>query len=385
MYIYIIIPTDHSVIHSNHSTTMSSSQGTPPESVVATPKPKRPKVDGSSHSTYGRFSFSHEWSIDGLYALLPTIEKDIESPLFTCIDAVDLQWQLVIYKRDRYCTSGIQVGLRFVGSSLVTSDNAQSCALTNTSNPQVVVEYSLSTCGLNQATRKSEPALLKKGTAQKVNFIEADRIKTYSSNGKFTMRCNITVWQIDKPFYSPSDWHSSTVQPNEHVTKLMETIYLERQHTDVTFVAEGEEIKAHKCILSANSDVLQRMLQQPMKEATSNIIEVTDITIETMEAMLEFMYTGRVKEMDRNIAAALLAVAEKYNMQAMKVLCLIELHHRLNTSNVVDTLHLARLYRSKELKETCIKYIAHNKEAIRHTADWKRLNRDFDVVLAFSE
>ena len=75
--------------------------------------------------------------------------------------------------------------------------------------------------------------------------------------------------------------------------------------------------------------------QRCIKEATSNRIEVAYITVETMKAMLEFiytdrvefMYTGRVEKMDQDRVVQLLVVAEKYNMQAMKV---SEFHRRLD-------------------------------------------------------
>ena len=336
---------------------------------------KRPRADDCAHTSFGKFSFTFDWSIDGLYAVHPVSTKQIESPLFTFSD---LQWKLIINQPSNQLT----MSLVLVGPSPTTSE----CVKLEGKPNQMSVVYSVSTVyGKKPAViMTSKPQLMKSGSSSNLSFIRQSEIETFSASGEFAMRCNIDVWHINKPFHFHSDCTTCTVRPpNDQVAELMKIIYQKAHHTDVTVVAEGEEFKAHKCMLSASSDVFERMLQQPMAETANNIIKIEDITAKILKVMFEFIYTGHVKEIDRDKATELLAVAEKYNMQAMKMLCSTELHRSLDTSNVVDTLYLARLYRSKELKETCMKFIVNHKEAIQHTApdDWRRLNEDYDVFL----
>ena len=338
---------------------------------------KKPKLDSSFRTSFEKFTFTHEWSIQDFHVIYPSMKGNLESPLFTSVHAVDLHWQLVIHPYTDSRAHNLSVSVKGI---LPTTERARLCT-------DPTVRYTLSTVFpsknrslLTSQTKTSKAELMKTAT-EKVELCRLCDILNYSFNDEFAIRCEITVWRTDKPVHS--DWHTcATVQPSENVAELMDTLLRRKDHTDFTIVAEGKEFKTHKCMLSASSNVFKTMLETQMTEAIDNRTDIPDITVETLEAMLEFIYTGHVEEMDRDMAAELLAVAEKYDMQSMKISCSTELHHRLDTSNIVDTLRLARQYRSEELEETCIKFIANHRKTIQLAApdDWKQLKEDFDVL-----
>jgi hypothetical protein len=68
---------------------------------------------------------------------------------------------------------------------------------------------------------------------------------------------------------------------------------------DVSFDVEGEHIKAHAFILSARSDVFRQMLHGHMREATTREVEVHECDALTFRALLHFLYTDDLDEMDK--------------------------------------------------------------------------------------
>lgn len=56
-----------------------------------------------------------------------------------------------------------------------------------------------------------------------------------------------------------------------------------------------------------------------MKEKTTGTIVVDDIRAEVMEIVLEFIYTGNIKETWKSLANEIVYAAEKYSLPILKV------------------------------------------------------------------
>jgi hypothetical protein len=59
---------------------------------------------------------------------------------------------------------------------------------------------------------------------------------------------------------------------------------------------DGEEISAHRNILTVRSEVFKRMLLNGMRETTQDIIEFPEFSSDTLHIILEYLYTGKVTE-----------------------------------------------------------------------------------------
>jgi len=121
--------------------------------------------------------------------------------------------------------------------------------------------------------------------------------------------------------------------------------------------SDGTQIRTHRFILSANSPVLKAMLQSPMKESISGVMEVNDIDGTTMNEILLFMYDsynyyGWGKDMK-----AILYVAEKYQMESLKNKCVKEIIDSLNVQDVVEYFLLAEFYDLNYLMQRCVMFI----------------------------
>ena len=58
------------------------------------------------------------------------------------------------------------------------------------------------------------------------------------------------------------------------------------------------------------------MFSPNFREGMENKVEVVDVTAETLEEMLRYIYSGRVRDL-KGVAEKLLVAAEKYNLKGL--------------------------------------------------------------------
>jgi len=75
---------------------------------------------------------------------------------------------------------------------------------------------------------------------------------------------------------------------NDHLLlKMLE----EGIHTDITLVAQGGSVKAHRSVLASASPVFCAMFQHNMKEQLTSTVEIPDMTIDGLRLFLLVLYT----------------------------------------------------------------------------------------------
>uniref|UniRef100_A0A7S3PDQ3 BTB domain-containing protein n=1 Tax=Aplanochytrium stocchinoi TaxID=215587 RepID=A0A7S3PDQ3_9STRA len=131
--------------------------------------------------------------------------------------------------------------------------------------------------------------------------------------------------------------------------------------SDVIFIVEGKPIYAHRCIIIARCEPLERMLAGPMRESTENEIVLHDLGYETVLGLLEFLYTDQVeqllpKNVDLNYALDLLAVADEFLVEPLKALCKNAIQRSVTPENVAFMLRIADERQARELRESCFEY-----------------------------
>ena len=68
--------------------------------------------------------------------------------------------------------------------------------------------------------------------------------------------------------------------------------------SDISFSIQGTIIPAHKAILSARSEYFYAMFTGNMMEASSNIIELDNVSYECFIKGLEFIYTSTMSNIN---------------------------------------------------------------------------------------
>ena len=102
----------------------------------------------------------------------------------------------------------------------------------------------------------------------------------------------------------------------EDISKL----FLDPQFSDVVLLCQGEEIRAHRVILSTRSPVFRAMLQSEMSECVTGKIQIDDANKDVFKEMLRYMYCAKVDENFTQFKA-LLILADKYQVDELIKYC----------------------------------------------------------------
>ncbi|GJM95619.1 hypothetical protein PR202_ga12381 [Eleusine coracana subsp. coracana] len=127
-----------------------------------------------------------------------------------------------------------------------------------------------------------------------------------------------------------------------------------------------------------------------MKEKTL-CVEIKEMEATVFKAMLYFIYTDMVPELDDNneipkeMAEHLLVAADRYGLDRLKVICERRIALGIDAGNVTTTLALAEQHGCSLLKAKCVEFITggtpENLEAILATDGFKCLETSCPSVV----
>ncbi|KAF7031839.1 hypothetical protein CFC21_043101 [Triticum aestivum] len=191
--------------------------------------------------------------------------------------------------------------------------------------------------------------------------IEALEKSNHLKDDCFTIRCDLAVaTTVDLLIKVPP----SSIQ--RHISNLL----LSKEGTDVTFIVSCEKFAAHRCVLAARSAVFKAELFGSMKEGTvASVIYVEDMEAKVFSALLEFIYTDTLPDMEIDMGEEeggaqealflqhLLAAADRYDLQRLKALCEKKLCKHIGVGSVTTILALAEQHSCSGLKEVCFEFI----------------------------
>jgi len=170
---------------------------------------------------------------------------------------------------------------------------------------------------------------------------------------------------------------SNSVQfkvPDCRLSDDMGSLFENSQFADAVLYCGGREFQCHKAILAARSQVFQAMFEHDMEEKKNSRVEVKDVEADVMAEMLRFIYTGKTATSLDTTAADLLAAADKYALDRLKVMCEEALCNGLTVENVSDVLILADLHSAEQLKAQAIEFInTRHVTDVMETAGWKQM------------
>lgn len=124
------------------------------------------------------------------------------------------------------------------------------------------------------------------------------------------------------------------------------------------------QFKVSKLLLTAYSDVFERMfLVEASQESKTGIINISDINVKTMKALVQYLHLGTVDNLDE-IAEDLFFASDKYNIIALRDECAMSLMKTLTTDNLFDRLKLAFMHENEILKIAVLNFISSNDEKV---------------------
>nr|XP_020160247.2 BTB/POZ and MATH domain-containing protein 2-like [Aegilops tauschii subsp. strangulata] len=205
----------------------------------------------------------------------------------------------------------------------------------------------------------------------------------------FSIRCDLTVIKNNntlhqKTMVPPSDLH-------RHLGNLLESM----DGGNVTFLVGGDKFLAHRVVLAARSSVFKAELLGVMKEKANNLVEIKEMEADVFRCLLHFIYTDSLPDLQnmasnqgearQNVVMAshLLVAADRYNVERLKLICEHKLCSNIDTNMVATSLALAEQHSCKRLKEACLRFLASpsNLEAMMASDGYEHLKRSCPSAL----
>jgi len=161
----------------------------------------------------------------------------------------------------------------------------------------------------------------------------------------------------------------------------IDSLYQSGKFSDCIIVCGNKEFQCHKTILASRSPVFDAMLSHDMEEKKSGRIVVEDLDVDVVQGMLEFIYSGHVKDIKLK-ASGLLAAADKYDLTLLKQLCVTSLCLNIDSSNVLDMLVLSEVYNEPTLRSLSLAFTTEHTKKILELSDLKLKLKNHPELLA---
>ncbi|CAL1294599.1 unnamed protein product [Larinioides sclopetarius] len=155
--------------------------------------------------------------------------------------------------------------------------------------------------------------------------------------------------------------------------KDLNSLYDENFLCDAKLKTSTRIFNAHKVILSASSSVFKAMFSSDMKEKYSDCVNIENLSDDTINRMLVFIYTAHVEDLTWEKASHLYTAADKYAILSLKCICSSYLKNNLSQSNACDVLLLSDIHAYSDLKSTAQHYILKYIKDIINSDGWKLL------------
>ena len=180
----------------------------------------------------------------------------------------------------------------------------------------------------------------------------------------------ITVTQLESPVHATRTALVEKIKaPRFDLSMVLEDARQREQYTDVIIVTKEREFKAHKVVVASQSPFFVTRLEERWTEQGGNRINMTDVPADIMDAILTYMYTGKVSDVERT-AYDLLPKAEEYQLEGLKITCEETLSKTLTAQNVIDVLLMADTHNAPQLKQSCLVFMAMNVTDVKKTSSW---------------
>jgi speckle-type POZ protein len=214
----------------------------------------------------------------------------------------------------------------------------------------------------------------------------------YLRGDSLWVECSITVLrELPAPTIPLPAAEEAIVPPSTSLHLHFGELLQSGTGADVTFLVSGESFAAHKNILAARSRVFMAEFFGAMKEKSSQSVEIEDMEAAVFKILLHFIYTDTVPELEQQqetstvIAQHLLAGADRYGLDRLKLICEAKLSRGITAYTAATTLALAEKHNCSKLKDKCVEFILSSpaiRDAVLVTEGYKHLAASCPLVLA---
>jgi len=140
--------------------------------------------------------------------------------------------------------------------------------------------------------------------------------------------------------------------------------------SDFRIICGDESFPVHRMVLGARSSYFQVLFNRRFVESETGQVNIEDMASETLKAVIEYMYTGKFKDIESK-ARELLVASERFDLLLLKKYCEEWLISNLKKDNAVDLFILADEQNSEKLRLKAKQMIVENGAEIINQDGWK--------------
>ncbi|XP_078495267.1 kelch-like protein 12 [Ciona intestinalis] len=169
----------------------------------------------------------------------------------------------------------------------------------------------------------------------------------------------------------------------DHSSDLLQFANESRQDgcfNDIIIRVGEKNIPANKMVLSCYSKYFNTMFNTEMKEKYKDVVEVHGVDAESVEKLVEFMYTGKIN-INTNNVCDLLAVSDFLQIPSVRKLCIEYLLTTVSLQNCFTIQALADRYTIPKLTEKFNNFVVENYQQVVSGEHFKKLSKNYVIKL----
>ncbi|KAJ3685525.1 hypothetical protein LUZ61_014689 [Rhynchospora tenuis] len=259
--------------------------------------------------------------------------------------------------------AGVFWGIHFYPNGIQDADLTFALKLLTETSRAMVIKFEFSL--LNQkgdgtgAKRNGNCSFSKQGDILELWYTKktAFEASEYLNDDCLTFKLHLTV---SKPSFVGAT-RKQIVVPLSDLHQHFGELLKSGEGTDVTFEVDKEAFRAHRNVLAARSPVFKAQLFGSMMESKMDKITIEDMKADVFKIMLQYIYTDILPsevEVSSEMVQHLLAAADRYGLERLKVICEANLCDSLDVETAATTLVLAEQHNCGQLKNICIDFVS---------------------------
>ncbi|XP_008208260.1 speckle-type POZ protein-like [Nasonia vitripennis] len=297
--------------------------------------------------------FTYRWVIENVIHCRDDQNGEcILSPTFSMYNRNDkFVFQLKAYPtgRNEYYNSYFCLDLKVISCPTGTTKVAAEICIIKEINSQEAI------C----KTEKMVNLFITRGVSdiQHASFLNKDVFDKYLSDDSLTIKFRIRFRNSITYAGSQANPDSASAISKQSILEDFGLLLKVPKFSDVTVVVGDKEFPTHKNILSARCRVFAAMFDHEMKESKENVVKFDKEDPVIMAEVLHFIYTGNVRNIGK-LATDLLAAADRYHLDALRLMCEEAVIAKLSLENVGEILKLVDLYETTRLHKSAMTFLA---------------------------
>ena len=179
---------------------------------------------------------------------------------------------------------------------------------------------------------------------------------------------------IDLVLHLQFDQMKALVDKEQTINNAIRSLCNSIEMSDAKIICQGKEFPCHKLILSLRSSVFKRMFLSNLRLSEAeddSTLKIDDVSAETMEVFLKFLYTDELNP--ENVNSDLLICADKYDVKRLVNVCVKHFESIIDTNNVMEIAFTAYLIEHEQLLKKASKFIINNAGEIKKPDKWDQI------------